>query len=339
MTNIYYKALLSQQHAPVANDTPNAESFYKGTFYVNNQTITQQPPTAAASYDMDSSLLIPTKFHKWTFNTKTKTTVVSAVEVFADTEETPTACVFFDGKTNAVGVYDYGLNDKTRQRRAEMMKRVERSPNLACKTTMRLVLLEVYPSLKGNSTNKAHLYPLTDYKNGLARIFTDKAQCLKAIRAYKTRNDKNESLRFRQLIETIEWYPKTLELLALPEDIKERAVLKHKANKENRALVTKMKKYVNDAYRFFEVAKYERDEQEEIDKVLSDGYGDLVTPEKLDNARKDGTGLLGLATTDSGASVFRPAKQIVGSRFTFRQSLHYCLGARWLWPMEEPHGG
>ena len=97
------------------NEPINPESFHKGTFYVdpNGKTITEKRPTKENTYDMNSSLLIPTKFQTWKLDTKTRTTIVgTVVEVYADTEETPTACVFYDGQTNSVGVYDYGLNEK-----------------------------------------------------------------------------------------------------------------------------------------------------------------------------------------------------------------------------------
>ena len=299
---------------PLRNDAPNPKSFYKGCFYIdpNGTCVTQERPTTENTYDMNTSLLIPTNFHKWKLDSKTRTTIVGTIEVFADTEDTPTACLFYDGQINTVGVYDYGLHDKVKHRCKEMMKRIKRSPDLdpSSKKSMRLVLLEVYPRLKGNKTNKPHLYPLIDYKNALASMFTDKRQCEKAIDAYKIRNDKNESVRFRKLIEAIEWYPKTLELLGIPADIKAHVASKHHANKEHRAQVTKIKKYVASAFKFFEVAKYENDEQQDVFRVLSEGYGNLVTPEKFTNALNDPAGLLGLSKTDSGASIYRPAKQI-----------------------------
>ena len=75
------------------NEPINPESFHKGTFYVdpNCKTITKKRPTKENTYDMNSSLLVPTKFKKWKLDTKTRTTIVNTVEVYADTEETPTA--------------------------------------------------------------------------------------------------------------------------------------------------------------------------------------------------------------------------------------------------------
>ena len=217
-----------------SSDALNQESSYKGTFYVdpNCKTITEEPQTKENTYDVNSSLLIPTKFKKWKLDTKTRTTIVGTVEVFADTEETPTACVFYDGQTNSVGVYDYGVNEKIKHRCKEMIKRCKRSPDLdpSSKTTMRLVLLEVYPTLKGNRTNKPHLYPLTDYKNALDRMFTTKAECEKFINSYKMRNPQNEAPRYKKMMNAIDWYPKPLELLNIPQNILKRAEARHKVN-------------------------------------------------------------------------------------------------------------
>ena len=49
----------------------------KGTFYVdpNCKTITEEPQTKENTYDMNSSILIPTKFKKWKLDTKTRTTI------------------------------------------------------------------------------------------------------------------------------------------------------------------------------------------------------------------------------------------------------------------------
>eukprot|EP00505_MAST-04D_sp_SCG-Rhode-Island_P001568 Stramenopile-MAST_4_protein_1568 len=74
------------------------------------------------------------------------------------------------------------------------------------------------------------------------------------------------------MMNAIEWYPKPLELLNIPQDILKRAEARHKANKEHRAQVIKIKKYINSTFKFFEVAKYEKDEQEDIFELFEDGF-------------------------------------------------------------------
>ena len=65
---IEFLALRQPQH----DDAPNQGSFYKGSFYIdpNGTCVTQERPTKENTYDMNTSLLIPTNFHKWKLDSK-----------------------------------------------------------------------------------------------------------------------------------------------------------------------------------------------------------------------------------------------------------------------------